>query len=169
MRNKSGLYQAQRSMVHDEQPYPEPVIWTHHTLAYARKTYGRYGKSSGVNPSVCWPTESELISRREWERIAYPLTIAQMVQNVHREKREKEERKQARQEDIVKKMASLEKMKQDLFNRIAKKEADMLAIKVISEVKLRSRLSTHFFILGEKGQACGRGSAALWLHCSSKR
>lgn len=150
MRNKSGLYPAQRSMVHDELPYPEPMIWTHHTLAYARRMYGRYGKSSGVNPSMCWPTKAELTSKREWERIAYPLTIPQMVENVHREKREKEERKQARQDDIIKKMASLGKMKQDLFNRIAKKEADMLAIKVSSKLKFRSFLIMYWHFRRKK-------------------
>lgn len=131
MRNKSRLAIQHQNMVRDELPYPEPVIWIHHTLLFARRMYGRYGESSGVNPSVCWPTQKELASIREMERVAHPLTIQQMVENVRREKHEAEERIHARQAEVVKNMANLEKMKQAFYNKIAKKEADVQAIKVI--------------------------------------
>lgn len=111
-------------------PYPEPMHWYHGTLKYNRRLYGRYGQASGVNPSLCWPTKQELADSIEYESIAYPFTIPQMVETKKKEKQEKAEKRIQKQNEIVEKMKKLDGWIQDMQNRIAKKESEVQAAKV---------------------------------------
>lgn len=129
-RNKSGLNDSLRNILHGKNPYPEPRLWHHGTLKYLRKVYGTYGAASGVNPSICFPLKEELDDNKEYERIAYPKTISQMIGEAKQNRREIEERKMLRQKNIVENMMKLEQWKQDLYNRIQKKENEMRAAKV---------------------------------------
>lgn len=131
-RNKSRLRESDRRFLHEENPYPEPAFWHHGTLKYMRRTYGRYGEASGVNPAICWPVKEELAESIEYERVAFPYTIPQVIKEAKEQHRAKEERLRKRQEDIGKKLEKLEEWKRDLYNRIAKKEGDALAAKVSS-------------------------------------
>lgn len=119
-----------RNIVHGKPPYEEPKHWSHGTLQYQRKMYGRFGSASKVDPSLCWPTKEELKDKREYERIAFPYTIPQMAEEAKKKKLQKELEIKERQEMIVKKIAKLDVWTKDLMNRIAKKEADAKAAKV---------------------------------------
>ncbi|XP_023313043.1 growth arrest and DNA damage-inducible proteins-interacting protein 1 [Anoplophora glabripennis] len=139
-RNKSRLRDADRNILHEKNPYPEPMLWHHGTIKYIRRTYGRYGQASGVNPSICWPTKDELNEAKEYERIKHPFTIAEMVAAAKQKRQEKEERILARQADIIKKMAKLDVWTRELQERIAKKENEAKSAKerkdrLIEEVK----------------------------------
>lgn len=130
-RNKSRLYDKDRRFLHEENPYPDgPQFWTHGTLKYNRRLYGRYGKASGVDPAICWPTKQELADTKEYESVAYPFTIPQMMEDSHRKRVEKEERVSKRQQEIVEKAKKLDGWVRDMQNRIAKKEAEVTAAKV---------------------------------------
>ncbi|KAK5650712.1 hypothetical protein RI129_001741 [Pyrocoelia pectoralis] len=103
-RNKSRLKPQHRNILHGEVPYTKPSLWVHGTLRYNRTMYGRYGGKSGFNVSLCWPTKEELAEKIEYEQVAHPFTIGQMVEEARQKKIEKEMRIQLRQEEIVKKM-----------------------------------------------------------------
>lgn len=130
-RNKSGLFVKDRNILHEINPYPEPQFWHHGTIKYLRRTYGRYGVASGVNPSICWPIKEELQDKQEYERVAFPFSIPQMIEQASQQKKEKQERILKRQQGVVEKLKKLEQWKQDLYNRIQKKENEMKAAKVI--------------------------------------
>ncbi|VEN49652.1 unnamed protein product [Callosobruchus maculatus] len=123
-RNKSRLYPPHRNRVLDQPAYTEPQMFHHGTLKYLRKTYAKYGSASGVNPAICWPTEQEIKDAIEYEKVAYPYTIPEMVAMAKKQQAEKEERIRARQEDIVKKVAKLDMWKKELNDKIAKKEQE---------------------------------------------
>ncbi|KAJ8934266.1 hypothetical protein NQ318_020917 [Aromia moschata] len=123
-RNKSRLRLSDRNILFENTPYLTPTSWHHGTIKYLRKNYGRYGESSGVNPSICWPNTRNDCRCKE-KRI------------------QKEERVRARQEDIVKKMEKLEMWKQDLYNRMAKKESEAKAAKERKE-RLIEEVRRHF-------------------------
>jgi len=142
-RNKSRLKEADRNFVHETNPYLEPTRWHHGTLKYMRRLYGRYGEASGVDPSICWPVKEELQESLEYERVAFPFTIPQMIEEAHKKKHEKNERIRLRQEDIAKKMEKLEDWKNDLQNRIAKKENEAKAAKERKE-RLMEEVRMHF-------------------------
>lgn len=129
-RNKSRLRDSHRNLLHEKNPYPDPMSWHHGTLKYLRRTYGRYGQASGVDPSICWPIKNELDEAVEYEKVKYPFTISEMITAAKQKRQEKEERVLARQAGIVKKMQKLEEWTQDLHQRIAKKENEAKAAKV---------------------------------------
>jgi len=33
--------------------------------------FGLYGRSSGVSPSVCWPSKAAIEEQREWDSVFY--------------------------------------------------------------------------------------------------
>jgi hypothetical protein len=129
-RNKSRLREHDRNFLFEKNPYPEPTIWYHGTLKYMRRLYGRYGEASGVNPSICWPVKEELEETQEYERVAHPFTIPHMIEEAKKKRQEKHEEIMLKQQQMVKKMEKLEDMKQDLYNRIRKKENEAFAAKV---------------------------------------
>lgn len=133
-RNKSRLSQNHYNLLHNNVPYPEPLTEFHKSIKYQRKLYGIYGETSGIDPKICWPTTQEIADIKEYEEVAYPYTIKQMMEHNEQEKREFEEQRQIRQKDIVKKFAKLEQMKKELHDKIAKKEAEARAVKVIDAI-----------------------------------
>lgn len=56
-RNKSRLKEADFLMLHEQNPYPEATLRHHGTLKYLRRTYGRYGAASNIDPAICWPVK----------------------------------------------------------------------------------------------------------------
>ncbi|KAJ8921943.1 hypothetical protein NQ315_008577 [Exocentrus adspersus] len=142
-RNKSRLHEPHRNVVHDKNPYPEPQLWFHGTLKYTRRTFGRYGQASGVNPAICWPTKEELSNSMEYERVAHPFTIMEMVETAKQQRKEKEETTLAKQAEIVKRVEKLEIWKQELQDRILKKESEAKAAKDRKE-RLIEEVRRHF-------------------------
>nr|AEE61978.1 unknown [Dendroctonus ponderosae] len=142
-RNKSRLKEADFRMLHEENPYPEATFWHHGTLKYLRRTYGRYGAASNVDPAICWPVKSELEDTMEYERVKYPETIMQMVQKVIAGNAEKVRSEKQRQEDIVKKIEKNEQWLRELHAKIAKKEGEAMEAKMRKE-RLVEEVRRHF-------------------------
>ncbi|KAK9687183.1 Growth arrest and DNA-damage-inducible proteins-interacting protein 1 [Popillia japonica] len=78
-RNKSRLNVNHRNILYGIPPYTESKHPFHDTLKYKRKMYGRYGASSGIDVRLCWPTKEELLDILEYEKVAYPSTISEMI------------------------------------------------------------------------------------------
>jgi hypothetical protein len=95
-RNKSRLNAQHRNLVHGKMPYSEPMAWYHETVKYKRKMYGRYGHASGVLPGIMWPTREELEEIKEYESVAYPYTIQELMARVEEKKTEEQELLKAR-------------------------------------------------------------------------
>ncbi|XP_071526845.1 large ribosomal subunit protein mL64 isoform X1 [Panulirus ornatus] len=123
-RNRSGLkprhymkYHNKPQLLTDDE---EQVL----SLSSQRKLYGEYGAASGISISKLWPSKEELRLNKEWESIAYPHSIHQMIELERKKKQEEELRLKERQEDLVNKMAKLEGWKKVVRDRIAKKEKE---------------------------------------------
>ena len=89
-RNKSRLNPQHRNLLHGKMPYSEPMAWFHETVKYKRKLYGRYGHASGVHPGIMWPTREELEEIKEYESVAYPYTIQELMARVEEKKKEEQ-------------------------------------------------------------------------------
>lgn len=124
-------------------PYSEPVLDHHHTIKYNKKMYGMYGKASGVNPAMCWPTKAEIQDIKEYEKIAFPDTIKVVMEKAALRRQEVEEHRQKRQEDIVKKNAKLDQWMKELREKVAKKEAEATAAKARKD-RLVEEVRRHF-------------------------
>lgn len=89
-RNKSRLNPQHRNLLHGEMPYSEPMEWFHETVKYKRKMYGRSGQSSGVLPGIMWPTREEIEETKEYESVAYPYTIQELMTKVEEKNKEEQ-------------------------------------------------------------------------------
>lgn len=92
IRNISGLSPSHRNIANRVVPSEEKTLPHEFTVRYNKRMFGRYGYESGVNPSICWPTKSELKDRKEYESVAYPYSITEVAE------REKAKREQLEQE-----------------------------------------------------------------------
>ncbi|KAI8116927.1 hypothetical protein FF38_02964 [Lucilia cuprina] len=141
--NKSGLLNQHQNVLHNKCPYKEPNSWIHLTEKYQRKTYGRYGSSSGISPRICFSTKEDNISKSRYEKFAEPETVQSMISKYKFQQKCKTDEILKREEDINKKLEKLEQWKQELNSRIMKKEADALAAKEKRE-RLIEEVRRHF-------------------------
>lgn len=132
-RNKSKLLDAHRRKLNNQVPYDEPQSWVHNTLEYKRKMYGRYGAASGVDPRLLFPTLDERQDLQEYERVAYPHTLEEMVAISKQEKEEKLAAIRKREDDIDKKMNKSAQWIIELNAKVTKKEAEAEQIKAKKE------------------------------------
>lgn len=128
-RNKSRLLPQHQKMLKNTIPYDESQSWIHNTVKYKRMMFGRYGLASGVDPRLCFYSNNELEAQKEYERVAFPFTLQQMMKENMKNKKEKEEKIRKREDDIEKKMVKLDTWTKELNAKIAKKEADAKAAK----------------------------------------
>ncbi|XP_049783639.1 growth arrest and DNA damage-inducible proteins-interacting protein 1 [Schistocerca cancellata] len=142
-RNKSRLLPQHHNILHNKVPYSSSKGWFHDTIKYKRRLYGRYGSISAVHPGVMWPTKNDLDDIREYESVAYPHTLEEMIEKSIAEKKLRESTIREREEAISKKMESLEKWKEELKARVLKKEEAMLAAKARKD-RLMEEVRRHF-------------------------
>ncbi|XP_061706476.1 large ribosomal subunit protein mL64 [Cydia pomonella] len=142
-RNVSRLTPAHYNIMNDRRPYEKPYTSTHLTVKYNRKLYGKYGIASGVNPSICWPTSKEIKERQEFEAVAFPFTIKEMMETAAQKRIEERLQIEKRENEIAAKMEKLAQWKKDLKNKTAKKIAEAEAAKAKKE-RLVEEVRRHF-------------------------
>lgn len=128
-RNKSRLLPQHRNMLNDTKPYDEAQSWIHKTVKYNRMQFGRYGLASGIDPRICFPTPREKATSDEYERVAHPFTIQQMMKVSREEALAKKQLKVERESTIHKKLGKLDQWTKELNAKVAKKENDARAAK----------------------------------------
>lgn len=167
MRNKSRLRSQHRNFLHNQVPYNQAESWIHQTLKYKRMMYGRYGSESNVDPSkhlillikechliilnfsgLCFYTKTELAEKNEYERVAFPKTIQEMIAHNEEEKRKKADRIRTREESIALNLQKLETWKKDLVAKKEKKEEEARVAKerkdrLIEEVRRHFGYTVH--------------------------
>ncbi|CAG9808884.1 unnamed protein product [Chironomus riparius] len=148
MRNKSRLRTQHRNFLHDKVPYNQAESWIHNTLKYKRMMFGRYGSESNVDPSLCFYTKTELAEKNEYERVAFPKTVQEMIAYNQDEKQKQAERIRTREENIVANLEKLETWKKDLTAKKEKKESEARVAKerkdrLIEEVRRHFGYTVH--------------------------
>lgn len=138
-------------MLLEKRPYTEPTSYYQGTLKYNRKLFGRYGFESGVDPAICWPTKGELADIKEYEQIAYPKTIPEMVAIEKAKSREKREQTLERQKQIAERIGKLDGWIKEMRDRVNKKEKEAHAAKVIYGREIIVA-NVNFFISGKTGK-----------------
>lgn len=143
-RNKSRLLPQHRNVLHSALPYEESQSWIHETVKYKRMMVGRYGvEGSKVDPRVCFPTEKETVERVEYEKVAFPHTLQEMMAVNWKAKQDKMAKIRTREDEIAKKMEKLDQWTTDLNARLAKKEADARSAKERKD-RLVEEVRRHF-------------------------
>lgn len=135
MRNKSRLNKTHRNFLFDIPKPDEEYKWDK-TLYFSRKQYGKYGSKTGIDPRLCFYTPAEVADRAEYNRVAYPYTIQQMVEMNQQAKAEKQAAIVEREKKIAQNLTKLDKWMDDLKKRVAKKEEEAKLAKAKREALL---------------------------------
>ncbi|XP_055531153.1 growth arrest and DNA damage-inducible proteins-interacting protein 1 [Wyeomyia smithii] len=144
LRNKSGLKPQHRNMLHEILPYDKSQSWIHETVKYKRMMLGRYGlEASRVDPRITFPTKQEALEKAEYERVAFPHTLQDMMESNRKAKEQRKAVIKAREDEIARKLEKLDQWTADLNARIAKKEADARAAKERKD-RLVEEVRRHF-------------------------
>lgn len=141
--DKSRLNHGHRNMVNGRLPYDKPVHRYHNTVKYKRKMYGRYGDASNVYPGLAWPTAEDLEDIREYESVAYPLTIQEMQQNAMKIIESERQAIQMNQQKIDNNMKKLNGWLNEVKEKSAKKLLEAQQAKEKKE-KLIEEVKKHF-------------------------
>lgn len=93
-RNKSRLKPQHYKVMHGELPVDptNPSSEYQQTVRYQRKLLARYGSASGINLGISWPTRQELEGIKEYEQIAHPFTLQEMVESKRKQRKLEEDR-----------------------------------------------------------------------------
>ncbi|KAJ0179587.1 hypothetical protein K1T71_005299 [Dendrolimus kikuchii] len=142
-RNISRLSTSHYNIENGRKPYEEPKHWTHIKLKYYRKMYGKYGSASGVDPNLCWPTKEEIQEKLEYESVAYPYTIQQMMKMAQEKRLADQQAIEKRDRDVAAKFEKLQQWKKELNDKVAKKAAEVHAAKERKE-RLVEEVRRHF-------------------------
>ncbi|XP_066603272.1 large ribosomal subunit protein mL64-like isoform X1 [Prorops nasuta] len=123
MRDKSKLSRHHRNVLFGQVPLQEAYLPGHNSIIYKRRMLGRYGsKASALPPGIGWPTKEELEDAKEYEKIAYPISIQEAMKMVEEKKIADKEEIMKRQQEIAANVAKLDKWKKELEMKIVKKE-----------------------------------------------
>ncbi|XP_049292841.1 growth arrest and DNA damage-inducible proteins-interacting protein 1 [Anopheles funestus] len=144
LQNKSRLLPQHRNMLHGVLPYEQSQSWIHETVKYKRMMLGRYGiDGSRVDPRVCFPTKKETFEKEEYERVAFPFSLKQMMDANEAERKARKAATEAREAEVARKLEKLDQWTTDLNARIAKKEAEARAAKERKD-RLVEEVRRHF-------------------------
>lgn len=97
---------------------------------------------------MCFYTKTELAEKNEYERVAFPKTIQEMIAYNEEEKRKQAERIRNREENIALNLQKLETWKKDLLAKKEKKESEARVAKerkdrLIEEVRRHFGYTVH--------------------------
>lgn len=92
-RNKSRLNPQDRNVLMGLRPYDKPMSWHHYKVKYKKVTLGRYGLTAiDVPAGFAWPTQREIENAKEYERVAFPLSLQDRWKELEERKQRKANR-----------------------------------------------------------------------------
>jgi len=111
-RLKSRLFHSDRALLHKQMPQAG-IQWEkndeHRNNRFKASMLAKYGKNTGIDPSVAWPTREYIEEQREYESVLYDgKTLKEMIEHVERTEREKEEEINKKEEEIRQNLAKQE-------------------------------------------------------------
>lgn len=143
-RNKSRLNPQDRNVLMGVRPYNKSMSWHHDRVKFKRRMLGRYGlKAIDVPAGFAWPTESEVEDAKEYERVAFPLSLQERWKELEEKKQKKAEQIEAREKQLLEKMMKMGEWQAELEAKIAKKKAELEAARLRKE-RLVEEIRRHF-------------------------
>lgn len=142
-RNKSRLNHHHRNIIQGKVPFDEPMDDAHLTLKYKRRIFGRYGSQSNINPAALWPNPDDIKYTMDYEKIAFPYSIQEMITRQRMKIEQEQKEIMERQEKILGNIKKLEQWKKEIADRAAKKLADLAKAKAKKDA-LIEEVRKHF-------------------------
>lgn len=123
-RNKSRLQPEHYNRMHGKPNVMPELERDVSTLREVREMFGRNGTGSGVEPRFMWPSKKEMMLMQEYERVAYPLSLPEMMTKAKEERQDSINLIIARQKEIRSKLEGLHTLKKEIREKIRKQEED---------------------------------------------
>ncbi|KZS12579.1 CR6-interacting factor [Daphnia magna] len=144
-RNKSRLKPRHYKILHGQmQVDPQnPEFPYEKTVKFRRKLIAQHGLATGINLGIAWSTKEELQEKTEYEKVAHPFTIQQIVEQKKKLREEEMKKIETRQKDIELKMGKLALWMKELKDRQEKKEAVVRAAQEKKDI-LIEEVRQHF-------------------------
>ncbi|KAH0558039.1 growth arrest and DNA damage-inducible proteins-interacting protein 1 [Cotesia glomerata] len=129
-RNKSRLNDFDRNKLYGLKPHNQNWDWYHNSVRYKQRMLGRHGIEALDVPAGCvWPTKEEVEDNLEWEKTAYPNSLWESWDLIAQKNKENAEKILKREKEIDAKLMKVSTWQKDLERKLAKKEAEIRAIK----------------------------------------
>ena len=111
-RLKSRLYHSDRALLLNQRPQAG-IAWEkndeHRNPEFKSMMFARYGKSTGINPNVAWPTKEEIELQKEYEQVLYDgKSVSEMIKEENEKERLEYEAIIAKEKEINEKLAKQE-------------------------------------------------------------
>ncbi|XP_064607059.1 large ribosomal subunit protein mL64-like [Liolophura sinensis] len=123
IRNVSGLSEANRGRMAHARQMPEIKHAFQKTTKYQRKLYAKFGKESGIDAKISWPTLEQLKEIKEEEDEWEP-SLQERWAKLKSAKEERQQRTKKREELIEKNMAEMDKWIKQYNKRLDAKKAE---------------------------------------------
>lgn len=143
LRDRSGLKKYDRERQSGSCPSSFLPDDYYKSLKFKRQLFGRYGKESGVNPSQLWPSKAELADMKEWEQVAHPYTVQQLLERSKERKRLEEENIREQEKTILERVSKVEDEILQFKARISKQLDKEVAVRQQQEKTMKD-LRKHF-------------------------
>ncbi|GAB6029132.1 hypothetical protein CHUAL_004910 [Chamberlinius hualienensis] len=128
IRNISRMPKHRQQLMDNHLKMPEILYDYQTTVKYQRKLYAKFGKESGIDPSISWPSKEEVQEKIEEDRVFEP-PLQESLEKLRQLRSAELKDFQQRQSKIEAGMANLAKWMAELQKRKDKKEAEVVAAK----------------------------------------
>jgi hypothetical protein len=143
-RDKSRLNPQDRNVLMDLRPYDKPIAWHHYKVKYKKRMLGIYGLKGNDEPAgFAWPTQREIKDAKEYERVAFPISLQERWKMLEEKKQRRNERTKRRENQLLEKVMKMDEWSTELRAKIAKKEAELEAARLRKE-RLVEEVRRHF-------------------------
>lgn len=107
-RLKSRLFYSDRAILHNQMPQAG-IAWEkndeHANKEFKSMMLARFGKETGINPSVAWPSKEEIEEQKEYEKVLYDgLSLQEMIKKVEDQIKLEEEKVKETEKDMKEKL-----------------------------------------------------------------
>ncbi|CAF1686619.1 unnamed protein product, partial [Adineta ricciae] len=114
---------------------PTEIKEQYHTRTKLRALWGKYGRKTGIDPKLCWPTQSEMDEIIDDERV-YNMELSEKIKIVKERREAKQKEADQIQAKVEKNLKNMPKMIDDFRKRTVERERAKKA-----EVRVKSDLA----------------------------
>ncbi|XP_074640173.1 large ribosomal subunit protein mL64-like [Tubulanus polymorphus] len=123
-RDVSGLSERQAAKLNHRAKIFPPKYEHELTLKFKRQQYAQFGRESGIDPAIMWPTKQELADMKA-DEMEWDLTFDQLVEKVRKDEENARMIREERIQKVEKAMAKMPELIAGYEQRLKAKEEQM--------------------------------------------
>ncbi|CAN7999118.1 unnamed protein product [Ixodes hexagonus] len=105
-----------------KEQYTTPEFEFEYHTGHIRRDYAKYGRSTGLNPGILWPSKDQLRENAYYDAKFYP-SIRELLDNDKAKREAEAEEVRQREQDVERNIAKVKEWRFAMLEREAKKKA----------------------------------------------